>query len=144
MAGANDSAEMYKVQQIMTAPPEQLTLMLYNGAIRFINESIAAIHEKQIEKSHNANIRTQNIIRELMATLDMQYDIAKQLMALYDYIEYRLQNANMKKDAGQLEEVKGLVTELRDTWAEAMKKVQKERHANNIDTRQGGVRGYGR
>jgi len=128
----------------MTAPPEQLTLMLYNGAIRFINESIAAIHEKQVERSHNANIRTQNIIRELMATLDMQYDIAKQLMALYDYMEYRLQNANMKKDAEQLEEVKGLVTELRDTWAEAMKKVQKERHANNIEVQRDGVIGYGR
>lgn len=143
MAGAYDSAEAYKTQQIMTAPPEQLTLMLYNGAIRFINESIAAIKEKQIEKSHNANIRTQNIIRELMVTLDMQYEIAKQLMSLYDYAEYRLQSANLKKDVGQLEEVRGLITELRDTWAEAMKKVQKERHAKS-EMWQGSMRNYGR
>jgi len=140
MAGLN---ETYRVQQIMTAPPEQLTLMLYNGIIRFINESITATSEKQIEKSHNANIRAQNIIRELMATLDMKYDVAKQLMALYDYMEYRLQNANMKKDTGQLEEVKGMVTELRDTWAEAIKRVQKDRHASHKEIWHGQGQGSG-
>jgi flagellar protein FliS len=144
MAGVHDSAEVYRTQQIMTAPPEQLTLMLFNGAIRFINESITAIDEKQIEKSHNANIRTQNIIRELMATLDMQYDIAKRLMALYDYMEYRLQSANLKKDTKQLEEVRDLMTELRDTWAEAVKKVQKERHAKGEMWQGRSVGSYGR
>jgi flagellar protein FliS len=139
MTGANDSAETYRLQQIMTAPPEQLTLMLYKGAIRFINESAAAIRNKQIEKAHNANIRVQNILRELMATLDMQYDIAKQLMALYDYMEYRLQSANMKKDVEQLEEVRDLIIELRDTWAEAIKKVQKERHASSAIWQGGSV-----
>lgn len=128
MTRAQESAEIYKSQQIMTASPEQLTLMLYNGTIRFINESIAAIDQKQIEKSHNANLKTQNIIRELMATLDMQYDISKQLMALYDYMEFRLQNANLKKDVEQLKEVRDLLTELRDAWAQAIKKIQKERH----------------
>lgn len=117
----------YKSQQVLTAPPEQLTLMLYNGAIRFINESVAAINEGAIEKAHNSNIKTQNIIRELMATLDMQYDISKNLMALYDYIEYRLQNANYKKDIKQLEEAKDLIAELRDTWVLAMKKARQER-----------------
>ncbi|MDR1702214.1 MAG: flagellar export chaperone FliS [Sporomusaceae bacterium] len=138
MTGANDSAGAYRQQQIMTAPPEQLTLMLYNGAIRFINESAAAIREKQIEKAHNANMRVQSILRELMATLDMQYDIAKQLMSVYDYMEYRLQSANIKKDISQLEEVRDLITELRDTWAEAIKKVQKERHAENAIWQQSG------
>ncbi len=122
-----DTANTYKVQQVMTAPPEQLTLMLYNGAIKFINESIAAINDGAIEKAHNANIKTQNIIRELMATLDIQYDISKNYMALYDYIEFRLQNANYKKDIAQLEEAKGLITELRDVWVSAIKKVRQER-----------------
>jgi flagellar protein FliS len=139
----HDTAGAYKTQQIMTAAPEQLTLMLYNGAIRFISESIGAIGEKQVEKAHNANMRTQNIIRELMATLDMQYEIAKQLMSLYNYMEYRLQSANLKKDVTQLEEVRDLITELRDTWAEAIKKVQKERHAKN-EIWQGSVGNYGR
>lgn len=143
MAGAYDSAETYKIQQIMTAPPEQLTLMLYNGAIRFINESIAAIQEKNIEKSHNANLRVQSIIRELMATLDMQYEVAKQLMSLYDYAEYRLQNANLKKDIEQLEEVRELVTEIRDTWAAAIKKVQKERHTGGDTWQNKGGNIYG-
>ena len=122
-----NTTDAYKNQQVLTAPPEQLTLMLYNGAIRFINESVAAINEGAIEKAHNTNIKTQTIIRELMATLDMQYDISKNLMSLYDYIEYRLQNANYQKDIKQLEEAKGLIAELRDVWILAMKKARQER-----------------
>ncbi|BBB91709.1 MAG TPA: flagellar export chaperone FliS [Methylomusa anaerophila] len=127
------TADVYKNQQVLTAPPEQLTLMLYNGAIRFINECIHAINEGKVEKAHNANIRTQQIISELMTTLDMQYDISKNLMALYDYIQYRLQMGNVKKDVAQMEEAKGLVTELRDTWLQAMKLARKERGADASD-----------
>lgn len=115
----NNSVKTYESQEIMAAPPEKLTLMLYDGAIDFINESILALDEKNIEKAHNANLRVQSIIRELMATLDMQYDLSKQLMALYDYMEYRLQDAKLKNSAFELEEVKALITELRDTWAAA-------------------------
>lgn len=118
---AANMAMAYKNQQILTASPEQLTLMLYNGAIRFINASMAALDEGDIQKSHDNNLRAQNIIREFMATLDMQYEVAKGYFQLYDYLEYRLIQANMKKDKSQLEEAKQIVTELRDTWAQAMK-----------------------
>lgn len=115
------SANAYKTQQIMTASPEELTLMLYNGAIRFVNEGIKALEDKNFEKANTANLRAQDIIREFMCTLDMQYEIAQGYNKLYDYIEYRLVQANIKKDKAQLEEAKGLLVELRDTWAEAMK-----------------------
>lgn len=119
-----DAAKMaatYKNQQILTSSPEQLTLMLYNGAIRFIDESMIALDQKDLQKSHNTNMRAQDIVREFMATLDMSYEIAKGYYQLYDYVEYRLIQANMKKDKSQLEDAKQILIELRDAWAEAMK-----------------------
>lgn len=119
---AEDNYNSPNAQEILTASPEKLTLMLYDGAIGFINESIAAIGEKNIEKSHVANERVQSIIRELMSTLDMQYDLSKHLMRLYDYLEYRLQSAKLKNDVSELEEARSLITELRNTWAQALPK----------------------
>jgi len=111
----------YKNQQIMTASPEQLTLLLYNGALRFVTESIIAMEQGDIQKSHNANLRVQDIVREFVATLDMSYELSKPWAQLYEYIEYCLIQGNIKKDAAQLQQAKGMLTEMRDTWAEAMK-----------------------
>ena len=118
------SAMAYKNQQIMTASPAELTLMLYNGAIRFTTESILALESGDINKSHNANIRAQNIVREFMCTLDMQYEISQNWAALYEYIHYRLTQGNIKKDKEMLVEAKGLLTDLRDSWHGAMKAVR--------------------
>jgi len=114
----------YKNQQIMTASPQELTLMLYNGAIRFASESIIALENGDLGKSHAANLRAQNIVQEFMCTLDMQYELSQQWAALYEYINYRLIQANIKKDKEMLIEAKGLLTELRDTWHQAMKAVR--------------------
>lgn len=124
-----DAAKMaatYKNQQILTSSPEQLTLMLYNGAIRFIDESMIALDQKDLQKSHNTNMRAQDIVREFMATLDMSYEIAKGYYQLYDYVEYRLIQANMKKDKSQLEDAKQILVELRDAWVQAMKLARNE------------------
>lgn len=118
---ASTSAAAYKNQQIMTARPETLTLLLYNGAIKFVAESIQALETRDLEKANNSNLRAQDIVREFMATLDMQYEISQSLFALYEYMEYRLIQGNLKKDKVQLEEVREMLTELRDTWNEAMK-----------------------
>lgn len=118
---AATTANVYKTQQIMTASPEELTLMLYNGAIKFVNESIKALETGDKEKSHCANIRAQDIVREFMSTLDMKLDISKTWFALYDYIEYCLIQGNVKKDTKQLSEAKSMLTEMRDTWLEVMK-----------------------
>lgn len=118
---AANTANAYKNQQIMTASPEELTLMLYNGAIRFITESMQAIDRGNLEKANAANLRAQDIVHEFMCTLDMQYEISQNYFKLYDYIEYRLLQANIKKDKSQLEEAKNLLIELRDTWVQAMK-----------------------
>lgn len=128
---AANTANAYKRQQIMTASPEELTLMLYNGAIRFVSESIQAIEQKNLEKSHHANIRAQNIVRELMLTTDTSYEISKNWLLLDEYILHCLVQGNIKKDTEQLEQAKKLLTEFRDTWVQAMKQVRLDRAAGN-------------
>ena len=119
-----NTANMYKNQQIMTASPEELTLMLYNGAVRFVNESIQALDQGNLEKANSANLRAQDIVKEFMATLDMQYEISHSLLALYDYIEFRLIQGNLKKDKQQLGEARDMLLELRDTWAQVIKQTR--------------------
>jgi len=126
-ANAYAPANAYKNQQILTAAPEDLVLMLYNGALRFIKESMLALDEKNMVKSHKANMRAQAIVDELRYTLDMQYEIAKKLSALYEYIKYRLVDSNMKKEKNGLEEAYNMITELRDTWSTAIKKMRMEK-----------------
>ncbi|WHE06682.1 flagellar export chaperone FliS [Thermoanaerobacterium thermosaccharolyticum] len=114
----------YKRNSIMTASPEELVMMLYNGIIRFVNEAKQAIDDKNIEGAHNSITRAQDIVLELMSTLDMQYDISKNLYSIYDYISRRLIEANLKKDKVALDEVESLVSDLKDTWGKAMDKVR--------------------
>jgi flagellar protein FliS len=121
------SAEVYRQQQVMTATPEALTLMLYNGAIKFINESIEATKKKEYEKANTSCIKAQNIISEFRLTLKMEYEISKNLLALYNYAYDRLVEGNMNEDITKLEEAKDILSELRDAWAQAMKAVKNEK-----------------
>jgi len=117
----NKAVYQYQQNSIMTATPEELTLMLYNGCIKGIKMTKIAIEDNDYEKSNHYICKAQAIIRELRATLDMKYDISNNLYDLYTYFLDRLIEANVKKDTQILDEVIGFVTELRDTWAEAMK-----------------------
>lgn len=120
------AVNQYKTQSIITASPEELTLKLYNGCLRFISIGKEAIKQKKYDVS-NINIqKAQNIIFELSATLDMSYPISKDMEKLYDYINSKLIEGNMKKDISILEEAQGLVTEFRDTWGQAMKSSREE------------------
>ncbi len=118
---ATNPYQAYQENSVNTARPEELTLMLYNGAIRFIKQAKYAIENKNIQLANESLIKAQNIILELQSTLDMNYDIAKNLDALYDYLYNRLIEGNLKKDQTILDEVLSFVTELRDTWQQAMK-----------------------
>lgn len=121
---ATNTANAYKRQQIMSASPEELTLMLYNGAIRFVTESILAIEKNDRGKAHTANMRAQNILREFMVTLDMKQEISKTWLLIDEYILHCLIQGNIKKDKVQQEEAKRLLVEFRDTWSQAMKQVR--------------------
>jgi len=124
---AANMANAYKRQQIMTASPAELTLMLYNGAIRFITESIQAIEKKEINKAHTANMRAQKIVRELMLATDMKQEISQKWILIDEYILHCLIQGNIKKDKSQLEEAKKFLMEFRDTWSQAIKLVRTDK-----------------
>jgi flagellar protein FliS len=117
----NKAYSQYKSNSITTASPEELTLMLYNGLMRFLMQADKSIENKETEKAHENIVRAQDIIMEFQATLDMQYDISHNLLQLYDYMNRRLIEANIKKDRKIIAEVLRFATELRDTWVQAMK-----------------------
>lgn len=111
----------YQNSKVMTASPGELTLMLYEGAIKFCNIAIMGIEQRDIQKTHDNILKTQNIITEFRSTLDFKYPIAKEFDVIYEYIYHRLIEANMKKDARILEEVLTHLRTMRDTWKDVMK-----------------------
>ena len=117
----NQSYQAYQNNAVTTASGAQLTLMLYNGCVKFIQQGMKAMKDKQFEVKNKAIQRAQDIIQELMLTLDQEIEISKQIMPLYEYIHYQLQQGNMKNDMASLEEALELVMEFRDTWKDAMK-----------------------
>lgn len=122
-----NAAEAYKRQQVMTATPEALTLMLYNGCIKFMGEGIDALEAKKYEDANTLIQKAENIISEFRITLNMDYDISHQLLPLYNYVYDRLVEGNMKSDTSKIEEAKSIITELRDAWVQAMKKARAEK-----------------
>ena len=111
----------YNNNKIMTASPAELTLMLYEGAIKFCNIAEMAIEQKDIEKAHNNIVKVQRIIDYLRQTLDMKYPVAQDFERIYLYLADRLIAANMKKDKAILEEVNMHLHSVRDTWKEVMR-----------------------
>ena len=121
MATFNRAAQMYQKNAVQTASPAKLTLMLYDGAVKFTNIAIEAIEAGDIEKAHNNIVKAQNIIVEFRSTLDMKYPVAKDFDVVYDYIYRRLVEANMKKDKDIPVEALKHIKTMRDTWREVMK-----------------------
>jgi len=123
---AYNAYNQYKENSIFTASPEELTLMLYNGLVKFIMRGIDSIEKKNIQEAHTNIIKAQNIVSEFMNTLDMNYEISGSLSSIYDYMLSRLIDANVAKDKDILEEVLGFAKVLRDTWEQAMKISKKQ------------------
>jgi flagellar protein FliS len=112
----------YASNKIMMASPAELTLMLYDGAIKFVNIAMDAIDQKDVEKAHNNIRKADLIIEEFQITLNHKYEVAKDFDQVYKYIRERLLWANVKKDKEILEEVQEHLHTMRDTWKEVMKK----------------------
>ena len=117
--------EEYQRNKIMTASPAEVTLMLYEGAIKFCNIAIMAIEQNDIEKAHTNIMKTQRIIEEFRNTLDRKYKVAEDFDRIYVYVLRRLFEANISKDKEILEEVNTHLRSLRDTWKEVMKRCNK-------------------
>ncbi|MEK3857145.1 flagellar export chaperone FliS [Cytobacillus sp. FSL H8-0458] len=112
--------QSYQQNSVNTASPGELTLMLYNGCLKFIHQAKKAIEEKNIEMKNTNIQKAQSIIQELMVTLNMDIEVSKNMMSLYDFMNRRLMEANIKNDASILAEVEDMVTEFRDTWKEVI------------------------
>lgn len=111
----------YAQNKITMASPAELTLMLYEGAIKFCNIAIVAIENKDYAKANTNIQKAERIIGEFQATLDFKYPVAKDFDNVYSYLMQRLIRANIKKDIEILEEVLGHLRTMRDTWKEVMK-----------------------
>ena len=111
----------YQKNKILTASPSQLTLMLYDGAIKFCNLAIMAIEENDVQKAHNNIKKVERIIEEFRATLNFKYPVAQDFDNVYKYLYDRLVEANFHKDKEILEEVLEHLRTMRATWEEVMK-----------------------
>jgi flagellar protein FliS len=122
-------AAVYKQNQVETATPEEILIMLYEGAIRFLVLTKKAKEANDVEKFHKNVIRAQHIIQEFMNSLDMEIggEMAQNLFRLYEYLNYRLVQANIKKDVAMVDEVLDHLRSLKATWEEAIRIAQKER-----------------
>lgn len=111
----------YNNNKVLTASPAELTLMLYEGAIKFCNIAEIAVEQKDIEKAHVNIVKVQKIIDYLRQTLDMKYPVAEDFERIYTYLSNRLIEANLKKDKAILEEINMHLHSVRDTWKEVMR-----------------------
>ena len=116
----------YNNSKVLTASPAELTLMLYEGAIKFCNIAIIGIEQNDIQKAHTNITKVEKIIDEFRSTLDRKYPVAEDFDRVYVYLLQRLLEANVKKDKTILEEVNMHLRSMRDTWKEVMR-VNKEK-----------------
>ncbi len=130
MAAQTSAHNAYKQNSVTTASPGELTLMLYNGCLKFLNKATLAIHDKNVQEKNINLQKAQAIISELRATLNMEIEISKNMMALYEYMNNRLVEANIRNDIAIIEEVEGLVTEFRDTWKEVIRINRQQQFGN--------------
>lgn len=126
---ARNPYEEYTTNKILTATPAEVTLMLYEGAIKFCNIAITAIEHKDIQKAHTNIVKAERIIEEFRNTLDHKYPVAEDFDRIYVYLLQRLLEANVKKDKDILEEVNMHLRSVRDTWKEVMKRCNEKKHA---------------
>jgi len=129
---AGNPYAQYQQAQVDTASPERLLLMLYEGAIRFLNAGRKGILERKYEMAHQNIVKAQDILTEFMATLNMKDggEFAQYLFDLYEYLNSRLTVANIQKDVAIVDEVLGFVRELHEAWVIAAKNVAAERKAS--------------
>ena len=116
-----NAASLHQGAAINTASPAELTLMLYNGAIKFCNLALMGIEEEDIMKAHNNLMKAQKIIRELQATLNFKYEVSKDFDLIYTRILNNLLAANIKKDVDKLNEALEDIRGIRDVWTQVMK-----------------------
>jgi len=137
MANPYGFARAYQTQSVLTASPGQLVLMLFDGALRFLSQAQDSFasdesNPKRVEQINGSLVKAQNILIELRATLNLEAggDYASNLDRLYEYYIRRLFEANVKKRVEPVIEVERLLRQVRDGWAEMLRKEEASRYEN--------------
>ena len=120
----NNAYAQYNNNKVLTASPAELTLLLYEGAIKFCNIAMMGLEENNIQKTHDTIKTAQAIIEELQSTLNHSYKVAEDFDNVYHYIYSLLTDANIHKDKETLERALNEIRGMRDTWKEVMKKAK--------------------
>ena len=110
----------YQNSKVLTASPAELTLMLYEGGIKFCNVAVASIEKGDVQTAHNNIMKAQRVLQELQASLDMKYPVAQDFNNVYNYLISRLMEANLDKNTEIIQEVLKHLRTMRDTWKEVM------------------------
>ena len=110
--------DAYRRQNILTASPIDLIIMLYDGLHKDIQLASRAIGKNNMDAAHKYLIKAQDIVAELINCLDLSFSMASDLMSLYEFILRTLGEANAAKDATTLEAILEIVETLRETWKE--------------------------
>jgi len=113
--------EKYRQSSVQTSTPAQLVIMLYDGAIRFARTAMDGLSKQDYEKTSLNFGKAQTIVSELMSTLDHSYEMSENLYKLYEYTNFLLIEANIRKSPEKAEEAIGYLTDLRETWLQASK-----------------------
>jgi flagellar protein FliS len=125
----NNPYQAYQQNSVSTASPGELTLMLYNGVLKFMRLAKKGIEEKNLELKNTNLIKAQKIIQELMVTLNTDLEVSKSMLSMYDYMNRRLIEANIKNDLTIIEEVETLITDFRDTWKQVIQTNRQQAYA---------------
>jgi len=129
MDAKNNNTDQYLKTRVMTASPEQLQLMLYDGAIRFCEQARVAVEAKEIENSYNLLSRAEKIVLELASSMrdDMAPDVCANMRGLYMFCYERLVQANLKKEIEPIDEALQVLNHMRQTWLMLIEKLKEEK-----------------
>lgn len=126
----NNPYATYQNNSVNTSTPGELTLMLYNGCLKFISQAKRALGEGNIEEKNTSIKKAQAILSELMLTLDKSYPVAANMLVLYEFANSRLVDGNIKNDSAMFDEASAIVTEFRDTWKQVIQINRQKQYAN--------------
>jgi flagellar protein FliS len=123
------AAQSYLRTKVLTATPEQLQLMLFDGAIRFAEQARMALEKKNFEQSYNLLMRAQKIVQELQGALkpEVAPELCNNLAALYSFVYRRLVDANLHQNISSLDEALGILKHQRETWIMLLDKLGKQK-----------------
>lgn len=126
----NNPYAAYQNNSVNTSTPGELTLMLYNGCLKFIQQAKKALEAGKMEAKNIAVQKAQNIVTELMVTLDQSIPVAQNMLTLYDFVNNRLVEGNIKNDVAFFDEAAEIMTEFRDTWKQVIQINRQKQYAN--------------